>query len=72
MSSQDFIRLEAQAFRLLEAKSPNIIMQAVECGAAEKVRQFAERHDYKVTLNEIIEVIWKEMCERLIPSDWNC
>ncbi len=62
MSLQEFIRLEAVALRIIQGKDASMTWKAVECGAMEKVRLFAENRNYEVSLSEIIEIILLELC----------
>lgn len=72
MSLQDFIRLEAKALDIVKAKDGTMVWRAVECGAMEKVRLFAEYRNYEVTLNEMVEIIWIELCVFYRPGyRWN-
>ncbi len=62
MSLQEFIKLEADALRIIQGKDASMTWKAVECGAMEKVRLFAENRNYQVSLSEIIEIILLELC----------
>lgn len=71
MSLQDFIRLEALALNIVKDKDNAMVWKAVESGAMEKVRLYAESQNYEVTLNELTGIIWNELCNYLIPRDLN-
>ena len=62
MSLQEFIKLEADALRVIQGNDASMTWKAVECGAMEKVRLFAENRNYQVSLSEIIEIILLELC----------
>jgi hypothetical protein len=65
MSPQDFIKLEAEALKIVKKKDEFMVWRAVESGAMERARLYAERLDYNVTLEEILLIIWTELCFRL-------
>jgi hypothetical protein len=67
MTPQDFIKLEAEVIRIVQKKDEFMVWKAVESGAFERVRLYAERLNYDVTLEEILLIIWAELCYRL-PS----
>ncbi len=62
MSLKEFIRLEADALRIIQGKDASMSFRAVECGAMEKVRLFAESRNYQVSLTEILDIILNELC----------
>ena len=62
MSLEEFIRLEARALRIIDKKDSSMTWKAVESGAMERVRLFAENHNYEVNLEEITDIIWNEIC----------
>lgn len=62
MSLQEFIKLEAKALSIVQIKDSAMVWKAVECGAMEKVRLYAESQNYDVTLNELTTIIWTELC----------
>ena len=66
MSLQEFIKLEARALRIIEHKDRSMVWKAVECGAMEKVRLYAESLNYDVALNELTAIIWGELCNYLV------
>jgi hypothetical protein len=68
MSPQDFIKLEAEALKIVKKKDEFMIWKAVESGAMEEARLYAERLDYDVTLEEILLVIWSVLCFRLVAG----
>jgi len=65
MSLQEFIRLESRAISIVQNKDSAMVWKAVECGAMEKVRNYAESRNYDVTLNDITSIIWIELCDYL-------
>lgn len=65
MSLQEFIKLEAKALSIIKSKDNAMVWKAVECGAMEKVRLYAESLNYNVTLNELTGIIWAELCDHL-------
>ena len=65
MSLHEFIRLEAKALEIVRKKDSTMVWKAVECGAMEKVRLYAESLNYDVKLNEVIGIIWSELCDYL-------
>jgi GH43 family beta-xylosidase len=67
MSIQEFIKLEARALDIIRDKDSNMVWRAVECGAMEKVRLYAESHNYDVSLDDVIVIIWSELCSSLAP-----
>jgi len=67
MSLEEFIKLEAKALKVIKDKDSAMIWKAVECGAMEKVRLYAESVNYDVTLNELTGIIWAELCSYLVP-----
>ena len=69
MSLQEFIKLESKALRIVEHKDSSMVWKAVECGAMEKVRNYAESQNYDVTLNDITSIIWVELCDYLSDSE---
>lgn len=69
MSLQEFIKLEAQALNIVKDKDNTMVWKAVESGAMEKVRLYAESQNYDVTLNELTSIIWSELCNYLTPQD---
>ncbi len=69
MSLQEFIKMESQALRIVENKDRSMVWKAVECGAMEKVRNFAESQNYNVTLNDITSIIWVELCDYLSQTE---
>ncbi len=62
MSLKEFIRLEADALKIIQGKDASMTWKAVECGAMEKVRLYAESRNYQVSLSEIIDIILNELC----------
>jgi hypothetical protein len=62
MSLREFIKLEADALRLIQGKDASMTFKAVECGAMEKVRLYAESRNYQVSLTEIVDIILNELC----------
>ena len=62
MSLKEFIRLEADALKIIQGKDASMTFKAVECGAMEKVRLFAESRNYHVSLTEILDIILNELC----------
>lgn len=62
MSLQDFIRLETRALEIINEKDRTMAWKAVECGAMEKVRLYAESVNYDITLNDVTNIIWVELC----------
>jgi len=71
MSLQEFIKMESQALRIVENKDSAMVWKAVECGAMEKVRNYAESLNYNVSLNEITSIIWGELCSYLTSEEAN-
>lgn len=69
MSLQEFIKLEARALRVIETKDRAMVWKAVECGAMEKVRLYAESLNYEVALNDLTAIIWGELCNYLALSE---
>lgn len=69
MSLEEFIKLEARALNVVKEKDSAMVWKAVECGAMEKVRLYAESLNYDVTLNELTGIIWAELCCYLAPRD---
>ena len=69
MSLQEFIKLESKALHIVENKDHAMVWKAVECGAMEKVRNYAESRNYDVTLNDITSIIWIELCEYLTSNE---
>jgi hypothetical protein len=69
MSLQEFIKLESQALSIVQHKDRAMVWKAVECGAMEKVRSYAENRNYEVTLNDITSIIWGELCNYLSPDE---
>lgn len=70
MSFQSFILLEAQALDVIKRKDPGMVWKAIECGVPEKMRAYAEDHQYEVTKDDLVEIIWKELCEKLPTQEW--
>lgn len=68
MSLQEFIKLEAKALNIIKSKDNAMVWKAVECGAMEKVRIYAESLNYNVTLNELTGIIWSELCNHLTTN----
>ena len=62
MSLREFIKLEADALRIIQGKDASMTFKAVECGAMEKVRLYAESRNYHVSLSEIVDIILNELC----------
>ncbi|MHB9156251.1 MAG: hypothetical protein ACYC5N_11300 [Endomicrobiales bacterium] len=69
MSLQEFIKLEARALNVVKDKDNAMVWKAVECGAMEKVRLYAESMNYEVTLNELTSIIWTELCDYLAVQE---
>lgn len=69
MSLQEFIKLEARALNVVKDKDNAMVWKAVECGAMEKVRLYAESMNYEVTLNELTSIIWAELCDYLAVQE---
>ena len=67
MSLEEFIKLEAKALSIVKEKDSTMVWMAVECGAMEKVRLFAESVNYDVTLSDVTGIIWSELCFHLVP-----
>lgn len=65
MSLQEFIRMESKALKIVENKDRAMVWKAVECGAMEKVRNYAESRNYDVTISDITTIIWIELCDYL-------
>lgn len=62
MSLEEFIKLEAKALNFIKEKNNEMVWLAVECGAMEKVRLYAEGVNYNVKLNDLVRIIWTELC----------
>lgn len=62
MSLQDFIRMETKALEIITEKDSTMAWKAVECGAMEKVRLYAESVNYDITLQDVTTIIWAELC----------
>ncbi|HBU69866.1 MAG TPA: hypothetical protein DEE98_05725 [Elusimicrobia bacterium] len=71
MSFQEFIQLEVKAFNVLKSKDPDMVWKAIECGAAEKMRMYAENHNYDVKLEDLVNICWTELCYQMIPKNWD-
>ena len=69
MSLQEFIKLEAKALRIIEDKDRSMVWKAVECGAMEKVRLYAESLNYDVVLSDLTSIIWGELCNYLSVNE---
>ena len=69
MSLQEFIKMEAKALRIIEHKDRAMVWKAVECGAMEKVRLFAESRNYDVAINDLTSIIWGELCNYLVIDE---
>lgn len=69
MSLQEFIRMEARALDIVRAKDNAMVWKAVECGAMEKVRLYAESLNYDVVLSDLVTIIWTELCDYLEPRN---
>ena len=67
MSLSEFIKLEAKALSIIGGKDSTMVWKAVECGAMERVRLYAESQNYDVTLNDLTNIIWTELCYYLTP-----
>ena len=65
MSLQDFIKMEARALSIIEHKDRSMVWKAVECGAMEKVRLYAESRNYDVAISDLTSIIWGELCSYL-------
>lgn len=68
MSLSEFIKLEAQALVIVSNKDSAMVWKAVECGAMERVRLYAESLNYDVTLSDLTTIIWTELCYYLTPQ----
>ncbi len=62
MSLEEFIRLEARVLGAVKAKDPNMVWQAIECGAADRLRLYAESRNYNVSQEEMTQIMWAELC----------
>jgi len=69
MSFNEFIQLEAKAFGVIKNKDPDMIWKAIEYGVAEKMRMYAESHNYEVSLDDLVNILWTELCYQLTPRD---
>jgi hypothetical protein len=69
MSLQEFIRMEARALDIVREKDNAMVWKAVECGAMEKVRLYAESLNYDVVLSDLVTIIWTELCDYLEPRN---
>ena len=70
MSLQNFIELEAKALRIIEHKDKSMVWKAVECGAMEKVRLYAESLNYDVALDDLTAIIWGELRNYLETTEY--
>ena len=70
MSPQEFIRTEADLIELIRQKDESMVWQAVECGALERVKLYAESLNYDVTLEELEYLLWTELCFHLNPEQY--
>ncbi|MCX5778141.1 MAG: hypothetical protein NTU66_02825 [Elusimicrobia bacterium] len=68
MSLQEFIRLETEALSIVNEKDRTMAWKAVECGAMEKVRLYAESVNYEIGLTDVTDIIWTELCDYLTPK----
>ena len=68
MSLQEFIRLEPEALSIVNEKDRTMAWKAVECGAMEKVRLYAESVNYEIGLTDVTDIIWTELCDYLTPK----
>lgn len=64
MTQQEFIRLEAKALSIVNNKDCMMVWKAVECGALDTLRIYAEARNYEVELNELVDVLWFTICSR--------
>ena len=62
MSLQEFLRMENEACAILAHKDPVMFWRAIECGAVDKARLFAESRDYAVSLDQLLQVMFFEVC----------
>ncbi len=62
MTQREFIRLEAKALSIVNNKDCMMVWKAVECGALEMLRVYAEAKNYDVDLNELVDVLWFSIC----------
>jgi hypothetical protein len=68
MSPQDFIQTEAVLIEHLEHKDKSMVWKAVECGAMDKIKLYAESLNYDVTLEELEYILWLELCLHSKPE----
>ena len=68
MSLEEFIRLEARVLGAVKAKDPDMVWKAIECGAADRLRLYAESRDYNVSLDEMTQIMWAELCYHTITK----
>jgi len=62
MSLSEFITMEAKILGTIKEKDPDMVWQAIECGAADRVRLYAESRNYNVSLDEMVQIMWAELC----------
>jgi hypothetical protein len=61
MTTQDFIKLEAEALKAVSKRDPAVIWEAIECGALEHIRFFAETQDYNVSVTDLVRILWVDI-----------
>ena len=64
MTQHEFIKLEAKALSIVNNKDCMMVWKAVECGALETLRMYAESRNYDVNLNELVDVLWFSICSK--------
>ena len=62
MTTQDFIKIEAEALSIIQKKDPAVLWDAVECGALEHIRIFAESQNYNVSISDLVHILWIDIC----------
>ena len=61
MTTQDFIKLEAEALKTIGKRDPAVIWEAIECGALEHIRCYAETQDYNVCVSDLVRILWVDI-----------
>ena len=71
VSLSEFITLESKIFGAVKEKDPAMVWQAIECGAADRLRLYAESRNYNVSLDEMVQIMWAELCYHAVVKPNN-
>jgi hypothetical protein len=62
MSLHEFLKIEEKARTMLTEKSPCLAWEVVQSGAFDRLRDYAATRNYDLSLDDVVQIVWYELC----------